>query len=185
VQLVEQLTRTHGLASPLEAAELRSVSESMAPDAAPRFLSEEDLARGTETLTSDPRTREQLDDLENYRGVGWLDDVTEPVSASTVNQLVCDSGFQRLVLGPGGEVLELGTTERLFDRAQRRALAVRDGGWVWPGCNAPPSWCEAHHFVEWVKGGLTDVDNGVLLCSADHHMLHASDFRRLAWRTVA
>jgi hypothetical protein len=212
------MTPFHGLASPLEAAELKSAfSESMAPDATPRFLSEEDLARGTETLSTpdggtvthirDPRSRPQrqfdilmgliragrrskgqrgtanvmavikLDDLENNRGVGWLDDVAEPVSASTINQLVCDSGFQRLLLGASGEVLRLGERERYFTPPQRRALAARDGGCVWPGCTAPPSWCEAHHVVEWSNGGKTDIDNGVLLCGAHHHMLHASEFQ--------
>jgi len=208
----------HGLASPVEAAELKAYfSESMAPDATPRFVCEEDLALGTEsvvdgdgdvvTLFRDPRTREQrqfdvimgllragarshgqgstanvlavikLDDLEGTTGVGWLDNVAEPVSASTVHELVCDSGFQRLVLGPHGEVLALGRKERYFTSAQRLALAGRDGGCVWPRCTAPPSWCHAHHVEEWTDGGPTDIENGVLLCSAHHHMLHASEFQ--------
>jgi hypothetical protein len=209
----EGMVRFHGAASPIEAAELKAYfSESTAPDAQPRFLSEEDRARATadllpgEEIIRDPRTREQrqfdivmgllragvrstgqgstatvmavikLDDLENGTGVGWLDNVAEPVSASTVSEMVCDSGFRRLVLGPQGEVLELGRTERSFSRAQRLALAARDGGCVWPQCTAPPSWCHAHHVEEWSKGGKTDIDNGALLCSAHHHMLHASDF---------
>ncbi len=208
----------HGVASPVEAAELKAYSsESMAPDATPRFVCEEDLALGTEsvvdgdgdvvTLFRDPRTREQrqfdvimgllragarshgqgstanvlavikLVDLEGTTGVGWLDNVAEPVSASTVQELVCDSGFQRLVLGPHGEVLSLGRKERYFTSAQRLALAVRDGGCVWPRCTAPPSWCHAHHVEEWTDGGPTDIENGVLLCSAHHHMLHASEFQ--------
>ena len=208
----------HGLASPVEAAELKAhFSESMAPDATPRFVCEEDLALGTEsvvdgdgdvvTLFRDPRTREQrqfdvimgllragarshgqgstanvlavikLDDLEGTTGVGWLDNVAEPVSASTVHELVCDSGFQRLLLGPHGEVLALGRKERYFTSVQRLALAGRDGGCVWPRCTAPPSWCHAHHVEEWTDGGPTDIENGVLLCSAHHHMLHASEFQ--------
>ena len=89
---------------------------------------------------------------------------------------MCDSGFRRLLLGSHGEVLELGQLERSFSYAQRMALAGRDGGCVWPQCTAPPSWCHAHHVVEWSKGGKTDVSNGALLCSAHHHMLHASEF---------
>ena len=158
------------------------------------------------TQISDPRTREQrqldvlvglvragvrshdqgatahvtavirLDDLIAGTGVGWLDDIDEPVAAESVRELVCDSGFQVLVMGSNGEALTLGRTERFFTRAQRRALAARDGGCVWPGCTAPPSWCDAHHVVEWVQGGPTDVSNGTLLCPAHHHTLHASDF---------
>jgi hypothetical protein len=73
-------------------------------------------------------------------------------------------------------VLHLGMTRRLFSKAQRRALAVRDGGCVWPQCTAPPNRCEAHHVIWWENGGRTDVDNGALLCSAHHHLLHASQF---------
>jgi len=118
----------------------------------------------------------QLHDLEDGTGVGWLDDVDEPVAATSIQQLVCDAGFARMIIGPDGQVLQLGRTERLFSAAQRRALAVRDGGCVWPQCTAPPSWCHAHHVIPWQQGGETDVGNGALLCPAHHHMLHASDF---------
>src|SRR5690606_6482299 len=116
----------------------------------------------------------QLSDLEKGTGVGWLDDIDEPVSAQTVQELACDAGFARIVIGPHGEVLSLGRKERFFSPAQRRALAVRDGGCVWPQCTAPPSWCHAHHVIEYENGGRTDIDNGALLCPAHHHMLHAT-----------
>ncbi|MCU1584366.1 MAG: hypothetical protein JWM49_922 [Microbacteriaceae bacterium] len=118
----------------------------------------------------------KLTDLRKGTGVGWLDDVDEPVSAATMQQLACDSGYREVLVGDGGEILKLGTAQRLFSGPQRKALAVRDGGCVWPQCTAPPSWCEAHHVVEYKDGGATDVDNGALLCSAHHHMLHASEF---------
>jgi hypothetical protein len=117
-----------------------------------------------------------LDDFERKTGAGWLDDVDAPVGAATVQQLACDGGITPIFLGSHGEVLHLGTPVRLFSRVQRKALAVRDGGCVWPGCSAPPSWCEAHHVIEYERGGKTDIDNGVLLCSQHHHMLHASEF---------
>ena len=118
-----------------------------------------------------------LAELESGRGAGWLDDVREPVSAVTLQTMACDAGIRPILFGADGEVLYLGYPRRLFSTAQRRALAVRDGGCVWPGCSAPPSWCEAHHVIEWEEGGRTDIDNGTLLCSAHHHMLHASAFR--------
>jgi hypothetical protein len=67
--------------------------------------------------------------------------------------------------------------ERYFTPAQRRALAVRDGGCVGPGCTAPPSWCHAHHVIEWEHGGPTDIDNGALLCAFHHHRLHSGGFQ--------
>ncbi|TBN56419.1 HNH endonuclease [Glaciihabitans arcticus] len=116
-------------------------------------------------------------DLEKGTGVGWLDDVGEPVSLDGIQELICEGGLQQVVLGEHGEVLLLGELRRLFTKAQRRALAVRDGGCVWPSCTAPPGWCHAHHVVEWSNGGPTDIDNGVLLCPAHHHGLHSSRFR--------
>ena len=117
-----------------------------------------------------------LSDLQNDTGVGWLDDVREPISAASVSKLACDSGTETIVLGANGRILNLGLKERFFSAAQRRALAVRDGGCVWVNCTAPPSWCHAHHVLEYSQGGATDIDNGVLLCPAHHHMLHSSAF---------
>ena len=45
-----------------------------------------------------------------------------------------------------------------------RALAVRDGGSVWPGSHSPSSWCDGHHVKEFeADDGPTNIDNGVLL----------------------
>jgi hypothetical protein len=76
-----------------------------------------------------------------------------------------------------GQPLWEGRKKRYFTRAQRRALATRDGGCVFPGCGAPPSWCHAHHVVEWRNGGPTDVDNGVLLCAFHHRLIHRGEFQ--------
>jgi hypothetical protein len=34
---------------------------------------------------------------------------------------------------------------------------VRDGGCVFPGCDRPLAWCDAHHLWHWVDGGPTDL----------------------------
>jgi hypothetical protein len=71
----------------------------------------------------------------------------------------------------GSVVLDLGRTQRLPNRAQRRALMARDGGCRFPGCRER-RYVEAHHVVHWVDGGPTDLDNLVLLCWRHHHALH-------------
>jgi hypothetical protein len=77
------------------------------------------------------------------------------------------------VLGGGPtQPLDVGRTTRVVSPAQRTALAVRDGGCVFPGCDRPLSWCEAHHLVHWLDGGPTDLDNLVLLCRAHHRAVH-------------
>ncbi|MEY2849278.1 MAG: hypothetical protein RI885_1945, partial [Actinomycetota bacterium] len=121
----------------------------------------------------------RAEDLVAGTGAAWLDEVLEPISAVHAAALACDAGYRPVIVGDLGEILYLGRTQRLFSAAQRKALAVRDGGCVWPGCDAPPGWCQAHHVVEWRRGGLTDIDNGVLLCAAHHHLLHESDFTML------
>ncbi len=121
-----------------------------------------------------------LADLEEGRGVGWIDGITEPVSAATIAQLRCHSATVATVFGDHGEVLNHGKTRRLFSPAQNRALAARDGGCVWGDCDRPPSWCETHHVTEWVSEshspGRTDIGNGVLLCHFHHSHLHRSSW---------
>jgi len=119
------------------------------------------------------------DDLHSDRGSGWLDGVAEPISAARCNELVCgNSDIARIVLGENGEPLYLGRKKRYFSEAQMRALAVRDGGCVWPGCDAAAAWTEGHHARAWsAENGPTDIDNGVLLCPYHHHKLHRSGFQ--------
>lgn len=116
-----------------------------------------------------------LDDLRSGAGVGFVDDVAEPVSAATIRQLVCANGYAPILLGDQGEVLMLGRTRRRFSPAQMRALRIRDGGCV--NCGAPPGWCDGHHVLEWEKDeGPTDIDNGVLLCRECHRLIHTGSF---------
>ena len=119
-----------------------------------------------------------LADLESGTGAAYFEDQTEPVSAATAQRLVCESGVQPILFGTEGNVLDLGRELRLFTRRQRIALAARDGGCIWTGCDRPPSWCEAHHINEWRRDhGKTDVDDGVLLCKHHHLLLHNNHWR--------
>jgi hypothetical protein len=67
-----------------------------------------------------------------------------------------------------GVPLALGRTQRLASRGQTMALIARDTGCSFPGCTHPPSWCDRHHIIDWIRGGLTDVDNLTLLCRYHH-----------------
>jgi len=74
--------------------------------------------------------------------------------------------------GAPTQPLEVGRATRVVSPAQRTALTVRDGGCVFPGCDRPPAWCEAHHVRHWLHGGATDPGNLVLLCRAHHRAVH-------------
>jgi hypothetical protein len=129
-----------------------------------------------EGVTRSPRTTlvvtMSLDALmDDLRGVGLLD-TDAALSPGAVRRLACEAGIVPMVLGGPSEVLDLGYTRRLFSPAQRRALAVRDGGCSYPGCTVPPMWCEAHHVTHWLHGGPTDVCNGALLCGRHHTVVH-------------
>jgi hypothetical protein len=67
---------------------------------------------------------------------------------------------------------------RGFTAVQRIALAARDGGCRFPGCDRPASWCEAHHIDQWERdNGRTDVADGILLCRHHHMLIHNYSWR--------
>ena len=114
-----------------------------------------------------------LDQLKTGLGEAMLDTGTA-MSPGQVRRLACNATLIPAVLGANSAILDLGPVQRLYDRYQRIALAVRDRGCIWPGCDRPPSWCEAHHIIPWADGGPTDLANGCLLCPFHHHLVHAN-----------
>jgi hypothetical protein len=74
--------------------------------------------------------------------------------------------------GAPSRPLEVGRATRVVQPAQRAALAVRDGGCVFPDCDRPLAWCDGHHLCHWIDGGPTDLRNLALLCRAHHRAVH-------------
>jgi hypothetical protein len=73
--------------------------------------------------------------------------------------------------------LDLGREARLFTKAQRIALTLRDQGCRAEGCDRPPSWTEAHHLTKpWSQGGKTNLADGILLCGHHHRLAHHPDY---------
>lgn len=98
--------------------------------------------------------------------------------AAVADQHVCDSGVTPVTVDSCGNPLDVGREQRLFTPRQRIALAIRDGGCRWPGCDRPASYCEAHHVDEWkADRGRTDIDRGILLCRFHHMNLHHHGWR--------
>lgn len=88
-------------------------------------------------------------------------------------QHMCDTGTVPVTVDSAGNPLDVGREHRLFTPKQRIALAVRDGGCRWNGCDRPASYCEAHHIDHYSQGGRTDIDRGLLLCRFHHMALHS------------
>jgi hypothetical protein len=110
-----------------------------------------------------------LDQLESRTGLvttahGGTVSVTEALRAASEANVV------PVVLDNTG-ILAYGQARRTATTGQRLALAARDKGCCFPGCDAPPGWTQVHHIVPWALGGGTDLDNECLLCGY-HHREH-------------
>jgi Domain of unknown function (DUF222) len=74
--------------------------------------------------------------------------------------------------GAPSQPLDVGRATRVVSPAQRAALAVRDGGCVFPDCDRPLAWCDGHHLWHWTDGGPTELWNLALVCRAHHRQVH-------------
>lgn len=116
-------------------------------------------------------------DLRSRRGLARIEGQSEAVSIQTAERHICEAGTVP-VLFDGKQVVDIGRELRLYSKRQRIGLAARDGGCRFPGCDRPPSWCEAHHINEWHRDhGRTDVADGVLLCRHHHLLVHNNEWR--------
>ena len=103
----------------------------------------------------------------------WIETVGA-VPASSAARIACTGLIQAIVThSTTGEVLQLGRTQRLANKQQRRAMMARDKHCVFPGCVRAVR-LHAHHLTPWLLGGLTDVDNMVMLCQHHHVLVHAA-----------
>ncbi len=104
---------------------------------------------------------------------GFIEGQADPISIESVERLVCSGSTVTIRVDAAGQPLDLGREHRLHNRIQRIALAARDGGCRMPGCDRPPSWCEAHHVKHWGRDhGGTSVKDGILLCRHHHLLVH-------------
>lgn len=111
--------------------------------------------------------------LETGVGAGHIEGVATPVSLATVERIACADGVVAISFDSTGNALDVGREQRLYTARQRVALAARDGGCLFRGCDRPPSWCEAHHIDHWHRDrGQTDLERGVLLCRHHHMLVH-------------
>jgi hypothetical protein len=96
-----------------------------------------------------------------------------PARRALAAALLCTGWIHRLIRDPKtGQPLDYSRAQRRFTPRQRRALMVRDGGCVFPGCDRKPKWCDVHHLKPWEDDGPTDLANGCLLCRRHHNLIH-------------
>jgi hypothetical protein len=101
-----------------------------------------------------------------------------PIPPATAKRILCDSDIWRIVLDPTtGLPLDVGRAHRLVPYWIRKALHARDRGCRWPGCSTPAPWCDAHHIYDWLGGGVTRIEDLLLLCRYHHVCVHEGRWR--------
>ncbi|GLJ64598.1 hypothetical protein GCM10017578_14870 [Microbacterium laevaniformans] len=100
------------------------------------------------------------DDLVAGTGFAHAQGCDQPVDVAAARHIACAGAVQRISSRADGRIVAIGIEERVFNRHQRRAIALRDGGCIIPGCGVPAGWCEIHHVTEHARGGPTHTDNG-------------------------
>lgn len=93
-----------------------------------------------------------------------------------LRRIACDAAVRRVVLDADGHPLDVGRATRTVPPAIRAAVVGRDRQCIFPGCDRPPDWCDAHHVIHWTDGGPTAVWNLVLVCRHHHRAVHELGF---------
>ncbi|HEX6402709.1 MAG TPA: DUF222 domain-containing protein [Pseudonocardiaceae bacterium] len=117
----------------------------------------------------------KLADLIDGLGSAVLD-TGGRLSAAEARRLACDACIVPMVLGSDSMPLDVGRQQRLATAALRDALAQRDQGCAFPGCDRPPRYCHAHHLKSWLDGGETKLANLCLLCERHHVIVHRQEW---------
>jgi hypothetical protein len=108
--------------------------------------------------------------LAGQSGHGLLSD-DRAVSGNVARRLACDAVIGLIAVDIKGVPMSVGRATRFFGGELRQALNARDRGCAFPGCDAPPAACDAHHVQPWWDGGKTSLSNGVLLCPYHHRLV--------------
>ena len=95
---------------------------------------------------------------------------------SAARRVACDAGVLPVVFNGTSGPLDVGREKRCITHDQRVALIARDKGCAYPHCDRPPRWCDGHHIRHWAHGGLTNLNNLVLLCRRHHRLVHHTEW---------
>jgi hypothetical protein len=120
--------------------------------------------------------------LSDATGVGTLNGPfgSTPITPQTARRLACDADIIPALLATDGTILDLGRSTRTWSTAQRRAARLRDGGCVFPKCQASLNQCDLHHLQFHSLGGATNHDNSAHLCHFHHWLVHHKNWQ--IWR---
>lgn len=166
-ELFAQFARDHDLEPSIEVP-TRSTLMGLALVEACRRATAVDLA------SSQPARTEAIVVVECTPGgeLAATDEAGRPVSVAALTALLPGANLRALVVDEDGNPLRMGRATRFATPHQKAALACRDRGCIFPGCDRPPAWCDGHHVPPWDEGGRTDIDHLASLCRTHHRLTH-------------
>jgi hypothetical protein len=135
-------------------------------------------ARATIRLTWDAADLlgQPVADLADLARRRCLTDRGTHLTRFAAEQALCNADVHDLLVlfNLDGTRTVLGATHnrRHPTERERAALNERDRGCMFPGCDAPINWCDAHHTVPYEIGHRTQLDELVLLCPHHHRQVH-------------
>ena len=80
------------------------------------------------------------------------------------------------LVSQNAKTVQVLTEKRFANKQQIAVVTARDKGCTFPGCDAPPGWCDANHVIPHARGGRTEINNLALACSAHHHLMDRSEW---------
>jgi hypothetical protein len=129
-----------------------------------RIAEDADADRATVVVHVDAETLDLHDGGAEIEGGGV-------VGAETARRLACDGRIEFAFHDCCGRTVGVDRATRTPSAWLMRQLRHRDRGCTFPGCDA--RWfLHAHHIWHWGRGGPTDLDNLVLVCTFHHKLLH-------------
>jgi hypothetical protein len=93
------------------------------------------------------------------------------IHGDALQRLLCNARVQTVIEHPDGSVAGVGRMSREPSAWMMRQLRHRDDTCRFPGC-AARRFTQAHHIRWWSKGGRTDLDNLILVCTFHHRLVH-------------
>ena len=90
---------------------------------------------------------------------------------------LCDCVIHTVLRTSAGKILDYGRSHHTVPPRLWKAVAVRDRGCRFPGCNRKKAWTDAHHIRWWRRHGETKLENLILLCQRHHHLVHKFDWQ--------
>jgi hypothetical protein len=101
------------------------------------------------------------------------------LSIAEALRLAADGKTLPIILNDAGGIMAYGTGRRLAAPGMRKALAARDRGCTFPGCDRSAAQSEIHHALDWAHGGRTDLDNLAIACG-----YHNTEGPKQGWQTI-